>query len=108
MFWHSIFLQSTQPSCAERQPAAISSRCDSEVKNPWKLKMLQTSGVPLSVFRKRAGSVLAPRNFCIVSSAVSNNPISLFRLFDILDSPSRPITRGALLFTTCGSGKVSP
>ncbi len=68
-------------------------------------KMLQTSGLPGSFRVTRAGSVLAGRSFCQISSGVSNSPMVFPRLFDILAWPSRPMIRLASVSSAWGSGK---
>ena len=52
--------------------------------------MLQTSGVPGSVFRTRAGSVTAGRSFSQIDSFSSRSPIVLPSDFDIFAGRRAP------------------
>ena len=67
--------------------------------------MLQISGVPGSFLVTRAGSVLAGRSFCQISSGVSSSPMVFPRLLDILAWPSRPMIRLASVSSGLRLGK---
>ena len=69
--------------------------------------MLQISGLPGSFRVTRAGSVLAGRSFCQISSGVSSSPMVLPRLLDILAWPSSPMIRLASVSSALGSAKKS-
>ena len=67
----------------------------------------RSPGVPGSFLVTRAGSVLAGRSFCQISSGVSSSPMVLPRLLDILAWPSSPMIRLASVSSGLGSGKKS-
>ena len=60
---------------------------------------------PGSFLVTRAGSVLAGRSFCQISSGVSRSPMVFPRLLDILAWPSSPMIRLASVSSGFGSGK---
>src|SRR2546425_2132684 len=80
----STRLQSRQPQPAVRQLCATSFSVSGGEKPWWIVKMLQMSGLPGSLRVTRAGSVAAGLSFSQIVSGVSNRPMVLPRLFDIL------------------------
>ena len=102
----STRLQSRQPHFAPRQFSATVAIVAGGEKYRWRWKMLQTSGLPGSFRVTRAGSVLAGRSFCQISSGESSSPMVLPRLFDILAWPSRPMIRFASVSSGLGLREV--
>src|SRR5262249_29727109 len=103
----STSLQSRQPKAAVRHFVAHSSRSAGGVKILCRSNTGQTSGVPGSLRRLRAGSVTIRRMLARITSDGSASSMSLPYDFDIL-RPSVPGTFGISVSLASGSGKTGP
>src|SRR5215831_1756044 len=105
MCFRSTPLQSRQPMPAVRHPAAQASRSGADVKILCRSKTGHTSGLPGSLRRLRAGSVIIGLTFVVISSSVSESRMALPSDLDIL-RPSVPGTFGISVSLAPGSGKT--
>ena len=91
---------------AVRQPVAQASRAGAGVKILCRSKTGQTSGLPGSLRRLRAGSVTMGLTLAAIASGVSDRKMALPSDFDIL-RPSVPGTLGISVSFAPGSGKTA-
>src|SRR5262244_545127 len=105
MCFRSTPLQSRQPMPAVRHPVAQASRSGAGVKILCRSKTGHTSGLPGSLRRLRAGSVIIGLTFVVISSSVSESRMALFSDLDIF-RPSVPGTLGISVSLAPGSGNT--
>ena len=98
-------LHSMQPMPAERQPSSTFTIVSRSLKILCRSPTGQTSGLPGSVRRTRAGSVTMVFSFCRTTGSGSVSRMVLPYDFDIL-RPSVPGSFGAGVSSGCGSGKT--
>jgi hypothetical protein len=97
---------STQPVRAVRSPSQIASKSSPKKRCSW--QTLQISGRPGSVRKMRFVSVTIDITCFRIASGSAKISMTLPSDFDILLTPSVPLTIGESVKTASGSGKTWP